>query len=405
MSGEGREAGASAYVLAPRMVNFLAFGSGLAVATNYYAQPLLPLLAAHFGVGTVQAGLVVTVSQLGYIIGLVLLVPLGDRLDRRRLLTATSALTAIALAAMGLASSFHMLAVMAALAGFTSVTAQILVPLSAHLAEPSRRGRVVSAVMSGLLLGILLARTVAGLVAHVAGWRAVYLLAALLMAFFALACWRRLPGIAPTAQGSYLKLLASIFRLFREEPVLRRRALMGAMSYGAFGAFWTSMAFMLRDVHAMGEAGIGSYALVGAVGALCARFAGRLADLGWARLSTGAFLACGALSWPLLGAGPHSLWTFAAGILLFDLGIQGAHISNQSEIYRLRPEARSRLTTCYMSTYFLGGAFGSALSAVLFHAHGWAGVCWLGAAMGTLALAIWAMTELRWPLPAMRRPV
>lgn len=405
MSNSTSASEGAGFVLTPRMVRFLAFGSGLAVATNYYAQPLLPLLATHFGLSTLEAGLVVTVAQLGYIIGLVLLVPLGDRLDRRRLLTATSALTALALAAMALAPSFRWLAVMAALAGLTSVTAQILVPLSAHLAEPSRRGQIVSTVMSGLLLGILLARTAAGLVAHLGGWRSVYLLAASLMAMFAVACWYRLPHIAPTAHGSYLRLLGSIFRLFLEEPVLRRRALMGAMSYGAFGAFWTSMAFMLRDSHAMGEAVIGSFALVGAVGALCARFAGRLADQGWARLSTGAFLACGLLGWPLLNAGASHLWAFALGILLFDLGIQGAHISNQSEIYRLRPEARSRLTTCYMSTYFAGGALGSALSAVLFHAYGWDGVCWLGAAMSAAALMVWTVTEFRWPLPLMKRPV
>ena len=386
-----------------RLVGFLAAGSGLAVASNYYAQPLLPLLAQHFGVGTVQAGLVVTLSQIGYIVGLILLVPLGDRLERRALLTGTSALTALSLLGMALSPTFHVLVAMAVLAGLTSVTAQIIVPLAAHLAAPERRGRTVSTVMSGLLLGILLARTASGAIAELGGWRAVYLVAACLMAAFALLCRRWLPRIEPTAQGSYLSLLASIFRLFREEPVLRRRGLMGAMSYGAFGAFWTSMAFMLGERHGFSEGVIGLFALVGAVGAVCARFAGRLADAGWARLSTGGFLMLSAGSWWLLYAGEGSLIAFAAGIVLFDLGVQGAHISNQSEVYRLRPDARSRLTTCYMSCYFAGGAIGSGLSAVLYHAHGWAGVCVLGAVMGGLAVIVWAATELSWPLAAMQR--
>jgi len=295
------------------------------------------------------------------------------------------------------------LVAMAVLAGLTSVTAQIIVPLAAHLAAPERRGRTVSTVMSGLLLGILLARTASGAIAELGGWRAVYLVAACLMAAFALLCRRWLPRIEPTAQGSYLSLLASIFRLFREEPVLRRRGLMGAMSYGAFGAFWTSMAFMLGERHGFSEGVIGLFALVGAAGAVCARFAGRLADAGWARLSTGGFLMLSAGSWWLLYAGEGSLIAFAAGIVLFDLGVQGAHISNQSEVYRLRPDARSRLTTCYMSCYFAGGAIGSGLSAVLYHAHGWAGVCVLGAVMGGLAVIVWAATELSWPLAAMQR--
>lgn len=385
------------------LVAFMATGSGLAVASNYYAQPLLPLFAQHFGVSTVQAGLIVTISQIGYILGLIFLVPLGDRLERRGLLTVTSSLTALALLGMALSPTFHVLIVMATLAGLTSVTAQIIVPLSAHLAAPERRGRTVSTVMSGLLLGILLARTVAGVVAELGGWRAVYLLAACLMAGFAVLCHRWLPRIAPTAHGSYSALLASIFRLFREEPVLRRRGLMGALSYGAFGAFWTSMAFMLGHRYGFSEGVIGLFALVGAIGAICARFAGRLADAGWAQLSTGAFLLLSAASWWLLYAGEVSLVAFAAGIVLFDLGIQGAHISNQSEVYRLRPDARSRLTTCYMSCYFGGGAVGSGLSAVLFNAYGWSGTCVLGSAMGVMALVVWGATELRLPFARMQR--
>ena len=227
--------------------NLMAAGAGLCVASNYFSQPLLALFAQTFGLTPTHAALLVTVGQLGYLAGLVFLVPLGDRLERRRLLVVCTSLTAIFLAAMGLAPGFGALMAVSVLLGATSVAAQILVPLAAHLAPEARRGRVVSTVMSGLLIGILLARFAAGFVAEVAGWRAVYLVAAVLMAGFAWTCQRRLPRVAPTAQGSYGALLLSIVHLFAREPVLRRRGLLGGLCFGAFAAFWTTMAFMLTD--------------------------------------------------------------------------------------------------------------------------------------------------------------
>ena len=381
----------------------MAVGSGLSVASNYYVQPLLDLFVHTFGVTPARAGLMVTFTQLSYLAGIVFLVPLGDWLERRRLLTATTALTVIGLAGMGLTPSFGLLAAFGALVGLTSVTAQIMVPLAAHMSTPERRGRSVSTVMSGLLIGILVARTFAGIVAELLGWRAVYLIAAVLMGLFSIACHRLLPTVAPTSSGSYWGLLASVGRLFRQESVLRRRGLIGGLSFCSFGVFWTSMAFMLVSRHGFSEGVIGLFGLVGVAGALCARFAGNLADAGWARLSTGGFLLTLICSWAFLYAGQWSIASLVVGVVLLDLGAQGTHISNQSEVYRLNGLARSRLTTAYMSCYFMGGAIGSALSVAGWSGGQWGGVCGVGAAAATLGLLAWARVELRVPLLLMKQ--
>ncbi|WPB57089.1 MFS transporter [Xylophilus sp. GOD-11R] len=381
--------------MTPALTALMAIGSGLSVASNYYAQPLLALFVQVFRISIGHAGVLVTCSQIGYICGLVFLVPLGDRLERRKLLTATAALTSAGLLAMGLAPDFSLLLVASVCVGFTSVTAQILVPLAAHLATPERRGRTVSVVMSGLLLGILLARTFAGVIADVSGWRTVFLSASALMAVFAVLCWRLLPSIAPTSTGSYGALLASAARLFGQQPVLRRRALIGGLNFASFAALWTTLAFLLKDRWGYGEAAIGLFGLIGAAGALCAQVAGRLSDAGYNRQATGGFILLGVLGWGFMYLGGHSQAALVVGILLLDLGVQGTHISNQSTIYALDPAARSRLTTCYMSSYFTGGAVGSALGAWAY-AHGaWTGVCVVGGAACAIALLRWAVSEAR----------
>lgn len=384
------------------LLTFMAVGSGLSVASLYYVQPLLELLAREYGLSETRAGFLVTVAQLGYLTGLIAVVPLGDHLERRKLLTVTSALTAIGLLAMGVAPSFLMLVAFSVTVGITCVTAQILVPLAAHLAADDKRGSAVGAVMSGLLMGILLARTFSGIMAELAGWRSVFIVASVLMAFYSVACYRIIPHIPPTSHTSYRALYTSILHLFRDEAVLRRRSLIGGLQYSVFGIFWTSMAFMLVHRYAMSEALIGLYGLIGAVGILSARIAGRLADRGWARLSTGGFLLLTLSSWILLYWGQWSLWAFAIGVILIDLGIQGTHISNQSEVYRLSAEARSRLTTGYMGSYFLGGACGSASSAVAYGMGQWPAVVALGVGVSILAVVVWMATELRFPVQRMK---
>jgi predicted MFS family arabinose efflux permease len=391
--------------LTTRLVALMAVGSGLSVASNYYVQPLLPELGDAFDVSSSVVSLLVTVSQLGYVAGLALVVPLGDLVERRRLLTLVTALTAGGLALIAAAPSLALLFPAVALVGITSVAAQIFVPLSADLAEPDQRGKAVGTVMAGLLVGILLARTLAGLVAALAGWRAVYVVAALAMLGLSAVSWRELPVVTPSASASttYPSLLRSVVTLYREEPVLRRRGLYGALGFASFATLWTSLAFLLDDTYGYGEATVGLFGLLGVAGALAAQFAGRIADSGWARVSTLGFFVTLAVSWAVLAAGSHSLVALVLGIVLLDLAVQGAHISNQSEVYRLRPEARSRLTTAYMCVNFMGGVVGSASSAAVYGIGGWPLVCATGAGFSALALAVWA-TEARWPLRRMRHP-
>jgi len=280
------------------------------------------------------------------------------------------------------------------------VAAQVLVPFAATLADEATRGRVIGTVMSGMLLGILLARTVSGLLSQVAGWRAVYGIGAALLLLLLLILARELPRLPGRGQRltrrEYAALLWSVGSLMREEPTLRRRALYGALSFAAFSALWTSIAFLLaRPPYGYGEAVIGLFGLIGVAGALAASVAGRWADRGWSLISTGGFLAALLVSFGLIALGARQLLPLIAGIALLDLGAQGVQITNQSEIYRLRPDARSRLTTAYMTSYFLGGALGSATSALMFERAGWIGVSALGAAYAGIAAAAWLVEVAR----------
>jgi predicted MFS family arabinose efflux permease len=358
LPGEARQSPCGA--ISRGLVAVLAVACGLAVANLYYAQPLLHALAGAFGTTPVGAGMVVTLTQLGYAAGLLFLVPLGDRLDRRSLVVVILVLAAISLAGSALANGLQVFELMALAVGCTSVVAQVLVPLAADLATPDRRGQVVGTVMSGLLIGILLSRTLSGLVASVAGWRTVYWLAALAMVLLAATLRLVLPADRPCGSMGYPALLRSTARLVREEPVLRRRALLGALGFAAFSALWTTIAFLLSGPpYHYGLAVIGLFGLVGAAGAVCASFAGRLADAGWARPATLAFAVSVGAAFLLLVPGRSLLLPLIAGIVFLDVGVQGIHITNQTLIYRLRGDAWSRITSAYMTAYFVGGAAGS----------------------------------------------
>ncbi|HEY6523424.1 MAG TPA: MFS transporter [Solirubrobacteraceae bacterium] len=376
------------------LVLLLATACGTAAANLYYAQPLLHTLAGTFGVSNGTAGLLITISQLGYVVGLAVLVPLGDLHERRRLISATMLVTAAALVLSAVAPAFAVLGAALAVVGVTSVVAQIVVPMSSSLAAEHERGSVVGTVMSGLLIGILLARTVSGLIAAAFGWRVVYWFAAAAMVILAATLRRALPRVPPTTDLSYGDLLRSVVALVREEPVLRQRMMVGALTFGCFSTLWTSLAFLLSGApYHYGNGVIGLFGLVGVVGAVAASGAGRLADRGHnARVTTATLLIMFA-SWGVLALGKTSVVALIAGIALLDLGVQGAHISNQSAIYALRPEARSRLTTAYMMAYFLGGAALSAVSSALYGADGWSGICVLGAVTALLALVGWIVTE------------
>ncbi len=383
--------------LSPRLVWILAVACGLVVANLYYAQPLLNTIATAFHRGSGAVGVVATLTQVGYALGLAFIVPLGDLLDRRRLVVGILCATVLALLAAAAASSLAMLAAASLLIGLTSVVAQVLIPFAASLADEAERGRVVGRIMSGLLVGVLLARTVSGVIAQVAsgvlghaGWRAVYVIAAALMVALIVVLWRALPRPPRPKAQPYGQLLRSMGPLVREEPVMRRRSLYGALAFASFSVFWTSAAFLLaRPPYHFSEGAIGLFGLVGVAGALCASLAGRLADRGLQRYATPAFLLTTLIAYGLMALGGTRLSALIVGVVLLDLGVQGTQITNQSEIYRLRPEASSRVTTIYMTSYFIGGAVGSVTSAVVFGAAGWPGVCILGAVYGGAACLVW----------------
>ncbi len=377
-----------------RVVLLLALVAGISVANLYYAQPLLHLIGDSLGTSPETAGLLVAGSQLGYAVGLLFLVPLGDLVERRGLISGTLLLTATAALGCALAPSFGALAGALLLLGVLAVVAQIAVPLAAALAEEHERGKVVGQVMSGLLVGILLARTFAGLLAEVGGWRAVYAASAGLLILLSFAVRRGLPLAPRTDDSTYRDALRSVWHLVRDEPVLRQRMVMGACNMAGFSLLWTGSALLLGDApYDYSEGTIGLVGLVGVAGVLVAPQAGRLADRGLGRIATTGFSLLLLLSWPLLFAGADHLLPLLIGILLFDIGVHGAQISNQSVIYALRPEARSRITTAYISAYFGGAVLGSALAAITFGAGGWPLACLTGAILATIPLVIWATTR------------
>ena len=369
------------------MVVLFAFSCGATVANLYYAQPILDTLARAFGTGSGAAGLVVTFAQIGYALGLAFLVPLGDLIARRLLVPVVLVVSAVGLAASAVAPTIGVLTALGLLVGGGSVAAQLLVPMAASLADDEERGHVVGSVMSGLLLGILLARTVSGIVAQFLGGRAVFVLAAAISTVLALVLRRQLPPEEERPRVTYGQLLAGVARLMASESTLRRRALLGALAFGAFSVFWTTMAFLLAGApYHYGAMEIGLFGLVGAGGALMANIAGRLVDRGWSRTTTLIFSALIPISFVVLWWGRDSLAMLILGILVLDAGVQGLHVTNQSLIYRLAPHARSRVTSAYMVSCFFGGAVGSAVGSEAFALHHWAGVCILGAIVGVGAV-------------------
>ena len=392
------ESGSSKQGLSRGLVVVFAIATGQAVASNYLAQPLLAAIRQHFGVSAGLAGLIVTVSQIGYAAGLVLLLPLGDLFERRRLITALTGVNVVLLAAAGLAPSIGLFMAAAGLIGFTSVMAQILVPFAAGLSPDAERGRVVGTVMSGLLLGILLARTASGLIAQLAGWRAVYGVAAALMAVQMVVLFKKLPPWRQRVTLSYPRLLASVAAIARAEPVLRWRAVYGALSFAGFSVLWTTLAFLLSGPHyGYGEATIGLFGLVGAAGATAATLAGRFSDRGWRDRLTGASSLLLLLAYVFIWRGATSLGALLVGIVVLDVGAQALHITNQGEIYRLQPDARSRINAFYMVSCFVGAAAGSAGAALAYSTGGWSRVCLLGAAFGLASLLWWALELARGP--------
>jgi len=361
------------------------------VANIYYIQPLLGDIAATFGLTVAKAGSLAMLSQAGTALGMLFFVPLGDKFPRRTLILILLAGAILSLLLMTLAPTVAWLATGAFLLGAFGACVHVVVPLAAHLANPAQRGRVVGTVFAGILMGVLLARTFSGMVGAWLGWRAVYGLAAGIMLALAAVVRLYLPSPRPHVTVTWRELMGSLWSLVRRHPELRESALLGAVLFAGFSAFWTTLVFFLGGPpyqYSTPSAAAGLFGLVGALGAVAAPQVGHLADKHGPRftirfalwLTFGAFLFMGLTGWHLAG--------LIVGVLLMDLGVQSGHVSNQARIYALDPAARSRLNTVYMFCYFLGGGTGSCLGALCWHWAGWWGVCGFASAAVGLALVV-----------------
>jgi predicted MFS family arabinose efflux permease len=367
----------------------LAIAAGATVANLYFSQPLLGMIGAQLGAPPSVIGLVSTLTQAGYAAGMVLIVPLGDSRERRGLLAASALASAAALLLTGLAPSVGLLLLASFALGLATVAPQLAVPFAAGIVRSEERGRALGKVMSGLLLGILLSRVLSGAIGAHLGWRALYFLAAPAMVALAILLRLALPAQQPEGGLRYLELLRSLPRIAREEPLLRRHALLGACTFGAFSVFWTTLAFVLAaPPYGYGSAVAGAFGLLGAAGALAAPIAGRLADRYGSRAVNLGAIAVVLLSYVILAAGGRHLVALAAGVMLLDLGVQANHISNQTRVLGLSHASRNRVNTLYMVTYFAGGALGSATGSAAWSSGGWLAVCGVGAGFSLAALAV-----------------
>mgnify|MGYP000002786527 FL=1 len=388
---------AAAPVLPASLVLLLATGAGLAVAALYYAQPMLGVLGADIGASARAVGFVPTLTQLGYALGILLLAPLGDRYDRRRIILMKAAVLCVALLLAGAAPSIAVLLVASLVIGLSATLAQDIVPAAATLAPEASRGKIVGTVMTGLLLGILLSRVVSGFVAEHFGWRTMFIAAALSIALIGAAAWRGLPRFRPTTQLSYGALMGSLVKLWKHHGALRRATFAQALLSIGFSAFWSTLAVMLHgEPFHLGAAAAGAFGLAGAAGALAAPIAGRIADKRGPELVTrlGASLVLASFAVMALAPWmqPHAqLALLVVGAIGFDLGIQATLIAHQTIVYSIEPAARSRLNAVLFVGMFLGMALGSALGALLLAQWGWMAVVGLAAASaaGALAVRLW----------------
>ena len=378
------------------MVWLFATASGLSVANVYYAQPLLDALANDFGISHAAVGGVVTATQIGCALALLLVVPLGDKVDRRRLMAAQLIALVVALVSVSMAQSSSALLIgMLATGMLGTAMTQGLIAYAASAASPHEQGRVVGAAQGGVFIGLLLARVFAGGISDIAGWRGVYLCAAALMLMIALPLWWRLPALpAVTATMSYPRLIGSMLTLLRQEKVLQIRGVLALLMFASFNIFWSALVLPLSaPPFNFSHTAIGAFGLAGAVGALAAGRAGRWADRGYAQRTSAAALSILLLAWWPLSLMDRSLGILLIGIILLDLGGQALHVTNQSMIFRTRPEAHSRLVGLYMLFYAVGSALGALGTTMTYACAGWPGVCLLGASVSLLALVFWWLTR------------
>jgi predicted MFS family arabinose efflux permease len=374
-------------------VLFMAACTGLIVANLYYCQPLIILIANEFKIPEASAGTITYLTQAGYAIGLFFMVPLGDKIERKKQILITTFASVIALIIAATAKSFFILQIASLLIGITSIVPQLILPLAASLCAPEQRGKVVGTIMSGLLIGILLSRTLSGFIGQILGWRSMFWIAAgiCLLIFFLI--MNKFPENRPQFKGSYGQLIQSLFTLIKTEPVLREATLINVFSFAQFGAFWTTMVLLLSDApFHFNSATIGLFGIVGASGALAAPIVGRLGDKGNSRIAVGYGCLLLLISFVVYYFSGESVIGIIIGIVLMDIGIQGVHISNQTRVYSLLPEARNRLNTVFMSFSFLGTAAGSAYGLLLWKLGGWHAVALGCAVLAVVSLVVYGLT-------------
>ena len=379
-----------------------AVAAGAAVANLYWAQPLLEVIAGDLDASPAAAGWLVTATQLGYAAGILFVVPLGDVTDRRRLVPLMMLGATAALGLCAIAPSFAVLLAALTLLGLTTVAGQLLTPLAGDLADDAHRGRVVGTVVSGILIGILLSRTISGLVADAAGWRAVYAVAALAAVLFAALLYRAIPTLAPKARIAYPALIASVVTVVLRERTVRWTLVLAATGFAMFTMFWTALTFLLSGPpFDYPVSVIGLFGLAGLAGALAAQRSGRLHDRGWSLPATGAALALTLVSFVVAAFAGRSLVLVLVVVLVLDVALQAFGILNQLRVFAVSGKARSRLNTAYVTCNFIGGALGSAAAAVLWSAGGWTAVSVAGVVLSGFALLVWAVGR-RGPLVVAR---
>ncbi|MEX3105985.1 MULTISPECIES: MFS transporter [unclassified Streptomyces] len=374
------------FVLSRRVVLLFAVACGACVANVYFSQPLLVTMGGELAMSPGLIGSVVSLTHVGYALGLFFLVPLGDVTDRRWLVVGQLVLLVVALGVVATARTAVVLLVGMAATGLLAVVTQTLVAFAASLAPTEGRGRVVGLVTGGVVVGILLARTVSGVMADLAGWRSVYAASAGCVGVLALVLYRVLPGGGDQTALPYGQLVRSTVSLFARERLLRVRALYGLLVFAAFSTLWSSVALPLGS---LSHSAVGSLGLVGAVGAFAAGVAGRLNDRGLSRRTTGIALALLVVSWLPLAFTRSSLWALTVGVVLLDLAVQAVHVTNQTLIHAAHPDAGSRVIGGYMVFYSIGSGTGALAATSLYAAGGWGAVCVLGAVLSGLGLAVW----------------
>lgn len=371
----------------------MAVCTGIIVANLYYCQPLIVLIANEFKIPQANAGTITYLTQAGYAIGLFFMVPLGDKIERKSQILWTTFASVITLIIAATAKSFFVLQIASLLIGITSIVPQLILPLAASLSTAEERGKVIGTIMSGLLVGILLSRTLSGFIGDIWGWRAMFWIAAGICLFIFFAIQKKIPVNKPQFQGSYGQLIRSLFTLIKTQPVLREATLINVFCFAQFGAFWTTMVLLLSgDPFNFNSATIGLFGIVGASGALAAPLVGKIGDKGSSRVVVGYGCLLMLISFGIFYFSIASVIGLAIGIVFVDIGIQGVHISNQTRVYSLLPEARNRLNTVFMSFSFLGTAAGSAYGLLLWKIGGWHAVTIGCAVLSLLALTIYGLT-------------